>query len=321
MKKILIPLVFISFAAICLSYITDARSQNMPLMAREATILYLQGDVTVQTQRSIKWIDATIGMKLKQGDSLKTGPRSWAEIEVDINYENVVRVREKTLVKIVDLRPVRISLLKGEVRSLVEGLSEGSTFQIETPTAVCGARGTGWDTQTDGTKVIVDAYEDRVYFSTMSKISEEIIKEGKRGVLEDPQKAITIRDIPIERIRRWNRWKEDLAKRRSVKKDVVDKRAKQAAAPLAVEPSKADVEEVTEEGSEELDTLQKAGREVDKENVLGDIRQKVKRIERIERRRRSVRDIVGEAREERSSGGDDSSDEPIDRRQPPVTNP
>jgi hypothetical protein len=220
MKK---AILFIGLASIimCLTPGVEAQQgQNMTLIARKAVILFVQGDVMMKNDRTIKWLDATTGTTLKQGDSLKTGRNSWAEIGVVTEFENVVRVRESTLVKLIDLRPIRISLLDGEVRSLVEGLERGSTFEIETPTAVCGARGTGWDTRTDGKSVEVDAYEKKVYFKPLKKgIKKKTIRAGKSGVLDPSAKDIKISKLSKEKIKKWKRWKKDFHERRSENKD------------------------------------------------------------------------------------------------------
>jgi hypothetical protein len=213
MKKILIPLLLVGLVAVNLAYTADVRSQGPTVKAREAVILYLQGDVKVQAERSIKWTEAAVGMILKKGDSIKTGPRSWAELRIEADYTNVFRMREKTLIKLAYLWPAEISLLKGEIRSLVEGLSKGSTFQIETPLAVCGVRGTGWDTQTDGKKDAVYTYEEEVHFSPKGQAEEEIIEEGKRGILKDPKRPVAIGRVSFSRIRSWEKWIESLIER------------------------------------------------------------------------------------------------------------
>ncbi|MDB4349557.1 FecR family protein [Omnitrophica bacterium] len=188
---------------------------------QEAVILFMQGDVKVKSLENNEWKDADVDMRLYIGDSLKTGTDSWAEVGFGKDFTDVVRVKENTRSELIDLGPVSISLLKGELRALVESLPEGTTFQIRTPTAVCGARGTGWDTNTDGKKVVVDAYEEEVYFYPIPAEDEEvvdpIIKAGKRGVLDDPKEAVTIKDVPIAKMKGWTKWKNDYQKRRSNK--------------------------------------------------------------------------------------------------------
>ena len=191
----------------------------MPLIADKVIVLFVQGEVMVETERAGKWIDATIGMSLEKGENLRTGVNSWAEIGVVSDRENIFRVQERTLVSLIDLRPIRVGLLKGEVRSLVQGLAPDSTFQIETPTAICGARGTGWDTKTDGKKLTADAHENNIFIRPVSRTGqtgkEYTLDEGKRGILKDPAGDLLTKDIPLDKTRDWEKWKEDFMERRS----------------------------------------------------------------------------------------------------------
>ncbi|MEE8360459.1 MAG: FecR family protein [Candidatus Omnitrophota bacterium] len=227
MKRILIP-VFICFFIVLPSIAIYAQSHKTLFSAKTAIILYKEGDVTVKAQGSARWTDASIDMRLKEGGSLKTGADSWVEIGVVTDYENVMRVAENTLVELTGLDPVKISLLKGEIRSLVEGIGSGSTFEIDTPLAVCGVRGTGWDTQTNGNQVLVDTYEDNVYFAPKNGPKKEIIRQGKRGIFKSRGRAIKIKNVSRDRIKSWNEWKESLIARGLIHgdKNDIDKKSR-----------------------------------------------------------------------------------------------
>ncbi|MBL7071032.1 MAG: FecR domain-containing protein [Candidatus Omnitrophica bacterium] len=187
---------------------------------RVAKIIFMDGEVQVQRGGGGNWTDAEKGMVLAAGDKLKTGDDSWSEVSIGEGHQNVVRVQQQTLTEVKDLGPVRIYLLKGELRTLLEELNPDETFEIVTPTAVCGTRGTGWDTITDGVKTVVDVYEASIFFGKLSDEGElmagPIIKTGKRGVLEDRVRPIKIKNIPAGRKRSWNKWKKDFSQRRAV---------------------------------------------------------------------------------------------------------
>jgi hypothetical protein len=178
----------------------------------------MQGDVKVKSAKSDVWISAEKGMVLSKGDNLKTGPDSWAEIGFGKDFANSVKVQEKTHVIFTDLGATKINLIQGELRSLVEKLSKNMVFEIKTPVAVCGVRGTGWDTITDGKTAEADVYEQSVYFAGLGEgiASEGVILEGgKMGTLSDPEKAIKIEDLPIDKMYDWNKWKKDFIERRA----------------------------------------------------------------------------------------------------------
>lgn len=190
------------------------------LAAREAKIIFMQGDVQVQRGGSGAWTDAEKGLVLSAGDKIKTGKGSWVEVGMGKGYENVIKLDEETLTEISNLGPVQISLLSGELRTLLENLDPEETFEVMTPTAVCGARGTGWDTMTDGVESIVDVYEDSIFFGKRaadgSIMADPVIKAGKRGVMKDLARPINIRNVPMNRVRDYKKWKKDFTQRRAV---------------------------------------------------------------------------------------------------------
>lgn len=211
MKKILVGFMFLAlFVATFSSYCAHAEEG-------EAIILFMQGEVKIKGEGYTGWVDAVKGMILFSGNKLKTGYDSWAELGLGGDYANVIRIQEKTLVELTDLGPVDVNLLKGELRALVEKLSKDETFEIRTPMSVCGVRGTGWDTNTDGEKVVVDVYEDSVYFAGVTQrgpMGDPLIKTGKRGILTDPLKPIKIKDLPFGKMQDWKKWKEGFLQRR-----------------------------------------------------------------------------------------------------------
>ncbi len=230
MKRILVGFIILAFFATAFStYKAYAEQKRLAVKAEKAVILFMEGTVKVKAKDTDNWVDAAKEMTLSAGDSLKTAADSWAEVGFGKDFKNVVRIKEKTLVEFIALAPVKVGLLKGEVRSLVERLARDSTFEIKTPTAVCGARGTGWDTNTDGRKVVVDAYEDEVYFYPLTEdegaVVDPVIKAGKRGILEDPTRPITIKDLPLDRMKDWSRWKEDFKQRSASEKGGIKDKA------------------------------------------------------------------------------------------------
>ncbi|NQT06902.1 MAG: FecR domain-containing protein [Candidatus Omnitrophica bacterium] len=231
MKRILTVSVIFSLA-ILLLFAGQALTaeKRVAVEADKAVILFMEGDVQVKTLKLARWERASEGTILSKGDNLKTGTASWAEIGFGKYNKNVIRIKEQTLLELVELGPIRLGLLKGEVRSLVKKASRTTTFEIKTPTAVCGARGTGWDTNTDGKKVVVDTYEKEVFFNRFDKdgniIKNAIIKAGKRGIMDDPLKPVRIVKLPASRIKDWGKWKQNFKERSGITGRVEDKAKK-----------------------------------------------------------------------------------------------
>lgn len=220
MRGISAILILSILAAAFLSKEAFCEEERLAVAAEKAVVLFMRGSVKVKSEGSERWKAARVDLMLAARGSLKTGSNSWAEIGFGEDFKNAVRIREKTLVEFIDLGPVEIGLLEGEIRSLVEGLAKDSTFEIKTPTAVCGARGTGWDTNTDGKRVVVNVYEEKVYFTPLPGEGagvDPIINAGKSGSLEDPARPVIIKDLDPGKMEDWNKWKKDFKDRMSKK--------------------------------------------------------------------------------------------------------
>jgi len=283
--------------------------EGLAISAQEASILFMEGEVTLNHQGAAGWIDAEVDMILSKGDNLKTGPESWAEIGFGKDFVNVVRVRENTLLELIDLGPVRLGLLKGEVRSLVESLDADTAFEIAAPTAICGARATGWDTNTDGKQVIVDAYEDEVYFYAVDKdgnpvMEDPIIEAVKIGMLIDIARPIIIEDIPLRRIDDWRDWKKyikDKVRMRSVeviKKEVSETAFTKEKARQEIEDEGVDKEEGYPESRDKItklagdiekyDKIKQIEETIDKNAEIEKIAEKIEKHDKLEKIRRNI---------------------------------
>ncbi len=106
---------------------------------------------------------------LLPGDKIKTEADSSAEFAFDEDGENVIRLEPLTEAEILLEEDEKISLIKGEIYSIIDNLPEGSAFEIKTPTAVCGARGTDWVTKFDGTETQVESVAGDTYVAGLNQ--------------------------------------------------------------------------------------------------------------------------------------------------------
>lgn len=213
LKKIII-IISILLISFFVSYQAFSEIRKTKIAADKAVILFMEGDAKIKERDAKEWKAAKGGTILSSGDRLMVEPKSWVELGLGNNYPNIVRVQQMTVVEFTSLKPVEMNLLYGELRILVEKLDKKETFDIKTPVSVCGVRGTGWDTNTDGKMAYVDVFENDIYFSNLSKANRTNIEAGKRGIILDPTKPIIIKDVPRGRMLDWEAWKEGLIKRR-----------------------------------------------------------------------------------------------------------
>lgn len=219
MKKVLITFAILSIFAASFFPFKVLAQESASSSTDNGIILFMQGDVKVKSAKSEVWVNAEKGMVLSNGDNIKTGVQSWAELGFGKDFKNSVRIQENTHVVLTDLGAIKINLIQGELRSLVEKLSKNTVFEIRTPVSICGVRGTGWDTITDGKTAEADAYENSVYFSGLpgeGGMQGAVIDAGKMGLLFDPAQAILIEDLPADKMNDWNKWKEDFMERRGI---------------------------------------------------------------------------------------------------------
>ncbi len=110
--------------------------------SRYATLIYVKGDVTVKPRQELRFVKATKGQILGEGDSIRT--YSGAHAEVLFDEDNRLMIKPDSLVVIRDMKQNRltkikkssINLLRSDVEATIHRPKvEGSEFVISTPTA------------------------------------------------------------------------------------------------------------------------------------------------------------------------------------------
>lgn len=140
-KRILVVL-------LCLVFLT-AHPFEMSFGAQKLTaeMTELSGSVQVIRGGGEKAFKAFKNMKLTEGDRVITGAKSWAKIRID--KDTTISLTENTKINISELKGSKgakqssIKLQAGGVGAFIKKLIKGgSRFEIKTPTAVMGVRGT-----------------------------------------------------------------------------------------------------------------------------------------------------------------------------------
>ncbi|OEF96860.1 FecR domain-containing protein [Desulfuribacillus alkaliarsenatis] len=112
-----------------------------------ARVISIDGDVQVMRGGGDKPFSAFVNMRLMEGDRIITGRGASARVEID--NERTITLSENTRIYLSELRGVSdtqqssIALQAGGVASSVKSaVTSSSRFEIRTPTAVMGVRGT-----------------------------------------------------------------------------------------------------------------------------------------------------------------------------------
>ena len=125
---------------------------------RTGRIADLKGRVEV-TPAGGRRVRAKIGMVLNEGDFVKTHSKSWARLNLNGVETSIVEVEPNTQVVLSELtvdesrgsQKTMLDLAMGKVLCTAQKLhTEGSSFNIKTPTSVVGVRGTTFAVEVEG---------------------------------------------------------------------------------------------------------------------------------------------------------------------------
>lgn len=120
----------------------------LPLTALAAPvgkITALEGNVDITAGSKAR--DAKLGEAVNTGDILRAKSKSKAQ--VTFLDGNILRLGENTRVRITDYQSGArktsiLDLFRGKTQNIVSRLAKGARYEVRTPTAVCGVRGTNF---------------------------------------------------------------------------------------------------------------------------------------------------------------------------------
>ncbi len=203
------------FLLLALFFITPcAQGQT----AESAEITSLSGTAEVMLSGAEEYSPAEEGMVLEAGDKIKTQADSSCELSFNEDNSNVVRMSENTGVEVILSGDEKLEMEEGEVFSSVNKLSNDSAFEIRTPTAVSGARGTDWVTKVseDGTEVeAIDSTPYVRHFESAGIVSKELtlIKQGQATSVKRFERPLPPKPVAFERVEKWKNIKQDVRMR------------------------------------------------------------------------------------------------------------
>ena len=182
----------------------------MPQAYLDSAVTFVEGDVLILKKDAKKWQPATPGDSLSEGDNVKTLATS--RVKLQFASGGRVILKEDTSLDIVTLDSsdpekatgTELYLTKGEIKASIKRLEQGSTFEIKTPIAVCGIRGTVFYVKVDKkTNTWLFVGSGGVNF--LSFISNLFQNVGKnQGSFANTKGNIQIpRRLSLEEIKKW----------------------------------------------------------------------------------------------------------------------
>ncbi|MFW5980781.1 MAG: FecR domain-containing protein [Halanaerobiaceae bacterium] len=170
----------------------------------------LKGEVQYKSQGwwifTGKWKTVEDQVELNQGDHIKTGNSGRA----DLFYLNEARIliEENSRVQIKenkrdDLQVKKLKLDEGSVLvDFMQNIREKMSFEVETPTAVAGVRGTLFKVEVDeGKETVVSVKEGKVSVSNDKTTVK--VKGGENAVVRERSKKPEIGSFKQNEIKKW----------------------------------------------------------------------------------------------------------------------
>ncbi len=183
--------------------------------ADQVEITKISGEVKVLFENTTDYQLAEEGMLLKQGDKVKTLSNASAELSFNEDDSNVVRISENSDLTVTLKEDEKLDMSVGEVFATVSNLPQGSSFEIRTPTAVSGARGTDWVTTVsdDGTDVeAIDSVPYVRHFESTGVVSNEktLIQPGQMTKVRKFNRPMLQQSIKEQSREKWKAVKQNM---------------------------------------------------------------------------------------------------------------
>ncbi|MFH1996785.1 MAG: FecR domain-containing protein [Candidatus Omnitrophota bacterium] len=132
---------------------------------RVATVTLVKGGVSIDVDATDAWVDAAEGVNLKEGSKVKTSYDGYVEIAFDTKKMNVVKLAEGSKFTIGEKSSSgqMAELSEGKLLALFKNMKKGSKFEVKTPSAICGVRGSGMGLEVFGFITNVFSFSGFVY--------------------------------------------------------------------------------------------------------------------------------------------------------------
>ncbi len=212
MKKYLF--IRVSLCLVLCNFVLQSYAQQ----AEQVEVTHFSGKVEIFLDEADEYTDAQDNMVLTAGDKIKTASGASVELSFNEANTNLVRLDENTSVNISLPGDEKLEMTEGEVFSSISELPTGSAFEIRTPTAVSGARGTDWVTKVTEEGTDVEALESVPYvrhFESSGNLSKQIvtIAAGQMTTVRKFQKPMMLRPVTDMRRQKWQMVKKEVVQR------------------------------------------------------------------------------------------------------------
>lgn len=211
------------------------QTNSLAQFGLHAKVVSVAGKAQVQDSYTGAWKDAAVDMVLNVGDKVKTGSDGIVEISLSEEDKDIFKIEPDTTIeiKIVSDKLKVVDLPLGTVYGYVSDLNRGVAFEVRTPTATAGARGTGWMVSYDGESNEIFTFERNVYVKSFNE-SGQLVKEVTLGQgfsvdFANYSPPGMFRKISNEQMNKFNSWQGSFSDRipyfQNLKKNILEIKA------------------------------------------------------------------------------------------------
>ncbi len=191
---------------------------SFTMIVNAAEVLDLKGRVQMQSASDVNWQTVERGMQLEFGDSIRTARNSFVDIALDKAKLNTIRIEAKAMVILnseTDGVVDRLEVSKGRVIANLEDLKSGMNFEINTPSAIAGVRGSSYSVYVEKTTDEISAYKDTVFLKAFDVNKKELIEvmvpEGFKTFVERFGGPSALIQIATREFRQFDNVMEDVS--------------------------------------------------------------------------------------------------------------
>jgi hypothetical protein len=170
--------IFFIFFAIFLIFVANA-----DVKVENAVVTYVYGIVKHKPTGTEEWKNLKLNDSLNIGDSIKTGRRSKAEI--NISGKKIIKIKPDSMVEIPEVMENQggiiqtLKLMFGYI--YVNGKKIDGEFNVQTPKAICGIRGTRYTLEVmKNGREILTVLTGRVHYGSTDQKISKLINKGQK---------------------------------------------------------------------------------------------------------------------------------------------
>ncbi|MDD3905273.1 MAG: FecR domain-containing protein [Candidatus Omnitrophica bacterium] len=185
------------------------------ILDQTSNTFLVKGDVKInKISAGGGWHKLEASTVIEKGDVIETAGESTADIVIGANTDKAIKIGEKSIVEFEGINPTSLNFSKGKLLVNVKRLEPKSSFVVKTPTAICGARGTGWMEEASPGMTKVCVFDNSVFVRELNdagkpKMGKRIANQGTELII---QKGVIIKEVPLGELdaQVWQSWAKNV---------------------------------------------------------------------------------------------------------------